>query len=95
MKPVPTVAPRRFGVERPRAYPSVCRTEGLPESLHRIDRDGTVRLNAWARARVGDTTPPVCWTKEMGRGDVNLRKAFQRRIIAPERIRKVYGRQIA
>jgi hypothetical protein len=79
----------------PRAFPAVCRTCGLPASVHATARDGTVRLTAWVRARVGDTLPPVCWSKAMGQGDLYHRRAFQRRVIAPERIRKVYGRHIA
>jgi hypothetical protein len=72
-----------------------CRTCSLPESAHETLRDGTVRLRAFARARVGDTLPPVCWGREMGQGDLNFRKAFQRRVLAPKRVRQVYGRQVA
>ena len=47
-----------------RTFKGACRTCGLPEVWHKLDRNGDFVLNAATRARVGNARPPVCWPRE-------------------------------
>lgn len=47
-----------------------CKTCQLPRAWHKVDDRGNTVLRAEYRARVGNTRPPICWTREHRYGDL-------------------------